>query len=71
MNLFVLFIDPKIALGIGVVRGWFHGLRSQHRRNRVEFVVQLGVVIRRAGNNQRRARLVNQNRVNLIDNRVV
>ena len=34
-------------------------------------MVQLGVVIRRTGNNQRRARLVNQNRVDLIDNRVV
>ena len=36
-----------------------------------ELVVQLGDVSRRPGNNQRRARFVDQDRVDLVDNRVV
>ena len=76
---FVLLIDDKIArllplnphdgIHLGQV---FHVLAArQLSRQDVAGLINFGGFAALAGNNQRRPRLVNQNRVHLIDNRVM
>ena len=42
--------------------------RRQERQHFINADIEVGAVFKRAGDNQRRARLINQNTVNLIDN---
>ena len=61
-DLVVLLIDPEVA------RTVLRFLLGEERRHLVHPVVELGAILRLAGNDQRRARLVDQDRVNLVDN---
>ena len=54
----LLLVDLVVVLG-------------QLRNERIDGVVELGAIVERAGDDQRRARLVDQDRVDLVDDRVV
>ena len=60
-NLVVFLVHPVIAFAL------FGFLTHQMRRHLVHDFIKLDIVVRLAGNNQRRARFVNQNRVHLIN----
>ncbi len=64
LHLALFLIDEIVAFV-------FLGLRLEPGNQHVHLLVQLGGVRRRAGNDQRRARLVDQDRVHLIDNGVI
>ena len=49
----------------------FEIFRGELRDDLVDRVVKLGLVIRRTGNDQRRARLVDQDRIHLVDDREI
>ncbi len=57
-----LLVDPVVA---GAV---FLGTARKHRRHLVHAHVEIGVVLGLAGDDQRRARLVDQDRIDFIDN---
>ena len=59
-HLMGFFIDPEIAVAV------FFLLARQQRRHLVHHLVELDVVVGLAGNNQRRARFVDQNRVYFV-----
>ena len=61
-DLVCFFIYPVIAFA------FFGFLADKVGRNSVHYTVELDVVIRLAGNNQRRTRFVNQNGVHFVDN---
>ena len=61
----VLLVDVEVAGRIG------GRLALQHRRDRVHLEVDVGAVVGLARNDERRARLVDQDRVDLVDDRVV
>ena len=70
-NLLGLLIDRVIAraeIRLAFVVG-DRVLTSQVRRNTIDLLIKLGAVFSRTGNDQRRARLVDQDRVDLIDHR--
>ena len=56
------FVHPVVAFAV------FFLLPGQTRNDLVHRQIQLGAVFRLTGNNQRRARFVDQDRVNLVDN---
>ena len=60
-NLVCFFIYPVIAFA------FFGFLANKVGRNGVHHTVELNVVIRLTGNNQRRTRFVNQNGVHFVD----
>jgi hypothetical protein len=59
-----LLVRPVVALAFLAL------LTLQARRELVDLHVQLGALLRRAGDDQRRARFVDQDRVHLVDDRV-
>ena len=83
-NLFRLFMTSfgqqhlVRLLVLGVVAGHFDfalaigrflaDLQSQQRRYRIQFMVQVGMVLGLAGNDQRSTRFIDQDRVHFIDN---
>ncbi len=64
VNLARLLVRPVIALA------FLARLALQARRELIDSHVQLGALLRGAGDDQRRARLVDQDRVHLVDDRV-
>jgi hypothetical protein len=64
-HLVLLFVDAIVAGAVLV------GLALEPRRDLVHAVIQFGGVFRLARNNQRRARFVDQDRIDFIDDRVV
>jgi hypothetical protein len=65
-----LLVDPVIARHVRLVRLRLALHRLEHRRDRVHLHVELGVILGRAADDQRRARLVDQDRVDLVDDPV-
>ena len=65
MNLVALFIDPVITLAV------FLGGAGQLGHDILHAQVEVGMVLGLTGNDQRRARLVDQDRIHLVDNGVV
>ena len=61
----VLLVDVEVAGRVG------RRLALQHRRDRVHLEIDVGAVVGLAGDDQRRARLVDQDRVDLVHDRVV
>ncbi len=53
------------------VRCFFANLHGQQRRYRIDLVIELGVILRLTGNDQWRACLVDQDRVDFIDDRKI
>ena len=71
LNLTVFLIDQVIAFHQRRIFGILTRLlQFQARRELVHFLVQLRVFFRRAGDDQRGARLIDQDGVHLIDDRV-
>ncbi len=64
MHLVRFFVDPVIALT------FFIGLARQQLRNLIDAHVGFGVIFGRARDDQRCPRFVDQDRINLVDNRV-
>jgi hypothetical protein len=69
-DLVILLVDEEVSRRIGLVRLFLLLLPRQQRRHLVHPVVDLGAVLGLAGNDQRRARFVDQDRVHLVDDRV-
>ena len=69
MDLMRLAIDPVIPLGFGLVGARLGRHRRQQRRHCVHALVELGVVISLTADDERRARFINQDRIDLINNR--
>ena len=61
----VLLVDVEVARRIG------GRLALQHRRDRVHLEIDVGAVVGLARDDERRTRLVDQDRVDLVDDRVV
>ncbi|MBS1216099.1 MAG: hypothetical protein H6R20_1073 [Proteobacteria bacterium] len=59
-----LLVHPEIARTVGLL------LPLQEGRDLVHAIVELGPVLRLAGDDERRARLVDQDRVHLVDDGV-
>ena len=68
VDLLAFFVDPEIALGIGLLRLGFYCHALEQGRHCIHANVQVGVVFGLARNNQRRAGFVDQNGVDLIYN---
>ena len=71
-HLLVLFVDGEIAVVLALrllPRRCFPG--RQHRDQLVDTAIDLRGVFRRAGDDERRAGLIDQDRVDLVDNREV
>ncbi len=66
----VFLVDEEIARRLGLVLLLFLLLRREQRRHLVHAVVDLGAVLGLAGNDQRRARLVDEDGVHLVDDAV-
>ena len=65
VDLLALLVDPEIAVAV------FGFLADQRRDDAVDLDVELRRIVGRAGDDQRRARFVDQDRVDLVDDRVV
>ena len=65
INLMGFFVDPIVAFALFLL------LAREERRNFVDSEVKIRIVIGRPRNDERRARLVNQNGVHFVDNRKV
>ena len=65
VHLLAFLVDPVVA------RALFLVLLAQRRHDRVDLVVQVRGVVGRAGDDQRGARFVDQDRVDLVDDGVV
>ena len=61
---------PALLIGPVVTLAFLGFLALQARRELVDLHVQLGALFRRTGDDQRRARLVDQDRVHFVDDRV-
>ena len=71
-DLVVLFVDEELAGRLRVVRLLLlFLLPGEKRRHLVHLVIDLGAVLRLARDDERCARLVDQDRVDLVDDRVV
>ena len=66
VHLLALLLDVEIAFEV-----FFVLLALQLRDQRIELAPQLRIVVGRAGDDQRRARFVDQDRVDFVDHRVV
>ena len=64
VHLMGLFINPIVAFPL------FFSLAGEQRRNFVHSLVEVCVVVRGTGNDQRRAGFVNENRVHFVNNRI-
>jgi len=71
VHLHAFFIDPEVALGFGFLGLWFARHARHLRGHLIETDVERGVVFGLARDDQGGARLVDQNRIDLIDNGVV
>ena len=60
-----LLVDPVVA------RAVFHFAALELRCDRIEADIQVGVIIGLPGNDQRRSRFVDQDRVDFVDDRVI
>src|SRR5690606_28547252 len=68
MHLLAFFVDPEVSFRLGLV-GLGLGCHARHqRRHGVHAHVQFGVVLGLARNDERRAGLVDQDRIDLVDN---
>ena len=65
VDLMGLLIDPIVALAL------FLSLAGKERRNVVDGTIEFRVVVGGAGDDERRAGLVNENRVHFVDDRIV
>ncbi|MNS13705.1 hypothetical protein D3C72_453040 [compost metagenome] len=70
VDLLALFVDPVVAFGFRLLRLGFAGHALEQRRHRVHADVELGVIFGLAGNDQRRAGFVDQDRVHFVDDGV-
>ena len=71
MHLMAFFIHPKIPWRLRLIGLRLRRHRGQERRDFVHPVIQLGVIIGLAGDNQWGARFVNQDRIDLVNDGVV
>jgi hypothetical protein len=71
MHLFLLLVDEIVARNGRLVLLAFLGLARQLRHDAVDAHVQLRRIVRRPGDDERRSRFVDQDRVDLVDDGVV
>ena len=69
-DLVVLLVDPEVARRLGLVGLLLLLLPGEQRRHLVHALVDLGAVLGLARDDERRARLVDQDRVHLVDDGV-
>jgi hypothetical protein len=70
VDLLALFVDPVVAFGFRLLRLRLARHALEQGRDRVHADVEFGVVLGLAGDDQRRAGLVDQDRVHFVDDRV-
>ena len=66
-----LLVDPVVARLFDALRGLARAALLERGDQAIRDRVDLGVLLRGAGDDERRARLVDQDRVDLVDDRVM